>query len=430
MLILTPPALRHNRTSLGNIARGNKSGIVSTSAEVYDYENQLKWALARLENSGIEPENKKLIQGFVDYLFAHGLSLGRIIKYVGEITRLAKLFNRSFKETSKQDIVALVAKIEARQDCSHFTKHDYKLALKKFFKYLGGSEEYPEQVAWIKVGSGNDKRLLPEELLTEEEVKRLADAARTPRDRALVLVLYDSGCRIGELLSLRIKNMQSDEYGAQLIVNGKTGSRRVRIIASAPALAAWLNIHPLRDDPNAPLWVVLGTRNRDRFLSHRSVIDLLKNLAKAAKIKKRVYPHLFRHSRATHLASHLTEAQMKQHFGWVQASDMASVYVHLSGRDVDKALLQLHGIEVEKSTQEEKFNLIICSRCKEKNSPDAKFCNACGLCFDVRTAMQVDELRVKADQFMSKVVERPEVLDALIQALEKVKQEERQARQR
>jgi integrase/recombinase XerD len=59
------------------------------------------------------------------------------------------------------------------------------------------------------------------ELLTEEAVKGLAEAAGNPRDRALVLVLYESGCRAGEILSLSIKNVQFDEYGAQLIVSGK-----------------------------------------------------------------------------------------------------------------------------------------------------------------------------------------------------------------
>jgi len=368
-------------------------------------------------------QNKQLIQGFVEYLMAQGLSLGRIIKYTGEITRLAELYNKPFMKARKQDLVELVAKIEARQDCSPFTKHDYRLSLKKFFKYLRGTEQYPEEVAWIRIGSGNGKRLLPEELLTEDEVKRLAEAARTPRDRALVLVLYDSGCRIGELLSLRIKNVQFDEYGAQLIVNGKTGSRRVRTIASAPALAAWMSNHPLREDPNAPLWVTLGTRNRDTFLSHRATVDLLRNLARAAKIRKRIYPHLFRHSRATHLATHLTEAQMKQHFGWVQASDMASVYVHLSGRDVDSALLKLHGIMVNGEEKHE-FAVVLCPRCKSKNSPSSKFCNACGLCLNPKTALEIDEAREKADWLMTELTKRPEVLDVLIKALEKTRTEE------
>ena len=50
---------------------------------------------------------------------------------------------------------------------------------------------------------------------------------------------------------------------------------------------------------------------------------------------------------------------MKQYFGWVQGSKIASVYVHLSGRDVDKALLRLNGIEVEEYREELKFKSTI-----------------------------------------------------------------------
>ena len=147
----------------------------------------------------------------------------------------------------------------------------------------------------------------------------------------------------------------------------------------------------------------------------------MKKITRKAGIKKRVYPHLFRHSRATHLASHLTEAQMKQYFGWVQASKMASVYVHLSGRDVDKALLRLNGIEVEEDREELKFKPKICPRCKAKNSPDAKFCSNCGFCLDEKTAIQLEELRAKADKLMSELVKNPKVLDALLEAVENLK---------
>lgn len=64
---------------------------------------------------------------------------------------------------------------------------------------------------------------------------------------------------------------------------------------------------------------------------------LFKKAARKTKIRKRCNPHIFRHSRATLLAQHLTEAQLKQVFGWTQSSKMASVYVHLSGRDNDDA---------------------------------------------------------------------------------------------
>ena len=100
-----------------------------------------------------------------------------------------------------------------------------------------------------------------------------------------------------------------------LIVNDKTGSRRIRIITSVPVLASWIENHSLRDDPDAPLWINLSTRNRYHILTYEGAKAVLKRTAKRAGLKKRIYPHLFRHSRATRLANALTEAQLKKLFG-------------------------------------------------------------------------------------------------------------------
>jgi tryptophan 2,3-dioxygenase len=70
------------------------------------------------------------------------------------------------------------------------------------------------------------------------------------------------------------------------------------------------------------------------------VSAILKTVAKLASILKTANPHDFRRIRATHLANHLPEAQMNEYMGWMQVSEMPSTYVHLSGCDVDQALLK------------------------------------------------------------------------------------------
>jgi site-specific recombinase XerD/ribosomal protein L40E len=394
---------------------------MGTSAVIYGYDKILNSVFRKLRSSSMSKANKELIEKFSRYLFVQGLSQARIIKYVSGIAIIARMLDKPLNEASKEDIIDLVQKIE-KKDYTDWTKHDYKLVIKKFYKFLRGTEDYPEEVSWIKLNTSKSNHMLPEELLTEDEVKQMAEAARTTRDKALILVLYESGCRIGEVLSLKIRNVRFDEHGAQLTVNGKTGMRRVRIIASSPALATWINNHPFRENPDAPLWVSQGTRNRDKPLMHRTVVGLLKRAAIRAGIRKRIYPHLFRHSRATHLANHLTEAQMKEFFGWVRNSDMASVYVHLSGRDVDDALLRLNGIETGEKKEVE-FKPKICYRCNEKNSPIAKFCDKCGSPLDVNTALKIDEVRAKADKLLSILVQDPEILDKLLDKIEQLKAE-------
>lgn len=386
--------------------------------EVYCFKRRIECTLRKIRNSSIPEESKKNILDFYRECILRGYSKARIIKYLDTLERTARLLDKPFEEAKKEDIENLIAEIEQR-GYTEWTKHDYKVILRVFYRWLRNCD-YPKEVSWIKI-KGTNNHKLPEELITAEEVLKLADAADHIRDKAFILTLYESGCRIGELLCLQIKHVQFDNNGAVLMVNGKTGQRRVRVIACAQKLHQWVENHPLKSNPEAPLWITIGTNSRCKVWNYGTAKEVLKKLARKAGIKKRVYPHLFRHSRATHLANHLTEAQMKQYFGWVQGSDMASVYVHLSGRDVDNALLKLHGIETNEEAKEEDFKALLCPRCKARNSPDAKFCFNCGSCLDLKTAMQIDELRAKADRLMNELVKNPEVLDALLKGIEKLK---------
>jgi integrase/ribosomal protein L40E len=391
---------------------------VRNRIEVHNYQRRLEGVLKRIDESSIVKEDKTLILDFMNDCFSRSLSKARVVKYLDTLERIAKLLGKPFQKTSKEDIALLVREIEEK-DYTDWTKHDYKLILRVFYRWLRKTEEFPEEVKWIKlkVGKGH---LLPEEILTEEEIKKLAECATNIRDKAFILILYESGCRIGEILSLRIRNVQFDNYGAILLVSGKTGDRRVRVIASAPKLASWIDNHPFKKDIDAPLWINLSMNNRNGVFSYGACKAMLKDVAEKAGVRKRVYPHLFRHSRATFLANFLTEAQLKQHFGWVQASEMASTYVHLSGRDVDSALLKLQGVEIENKSKETALKIVLCPRCNEKNSPTSKFCMRCGSPLDLKSALKVDELRAKADKLMSILIQDPDVLEKLLDKIEKM----------
>jgi integrase/recombinase XerD len=82
--------------------------------------------------------------------------------------------------------------------------------------------------------------------------------------------------------------------------------RRVRIIFYVPYLASWLDIHPQKNNPDAYLWIMIRGKDSGHQLQYAAFHKLIKTLAEKASIKKRVYNHLFRHSRSTELAQHLT----------------------------------------------------------------------------------------------------------------------------
>jgi len=372
--------------------------------DIHNRRRRLDLVLARVRSSpAISDENRIQILKFSDYGFAEGLSVERVEHYLHILNKIAekmKETNLAFTDANKDDIVKLVGWVE-RREISDWTKHDYKVTFKKFYKWLkGDGETTPVEVRWIKA-TKRKNNTLPDELLSEEDIEKLLEATRHPRDRALISVLYESGCRIGELLTLRIKHIKFNKHGARLIVNGKTGMRRIIIIASSPDLAAWLNVHPFKSDPNSPLWVGIGTGNRDKPLKYPSARKMLRVTAKRAGVVKKVNPHLLRHSRATFLAKHLTEAQLCEYLGWVQGSKMASTYVHLSGRDVDGALLKLYGFEDDVDvSDDDRLAPVRCPRCKELNSSGSRYCVRCSLPLDEETAEREQMVRGEVDRGM------------------------------
>jgi len=316
-------------------------------------------------------------------------------------------------------MVGVISELE-KQDTAYDTKLSEKQCIKRFYKRLRKTEDdYPPEVKWMKTKGNNNHKILPEHLLTEDEVKKLAEACQNQRDRALILVLYETGCRVGEILTLRVGDVQFDQHGAIMIVKGKTGPRRVRIIFSAKALTEWLNHHPAKRDLEAPLWTSFESANSTKPLQYYAFRKMLSVMAKRVGIGKRVNPHSFRHARASNLANVLTEAQMKEYLGWVGDSRMASTYVHLSGRNIDNALLKLNGIKTEDevNSEEHKLRIKTCLRCQESNSPTSSFCARCGCPLDMKTAMQLHEEESKTDNVMDNLLEDPEVKELLLSKL-------------
>lgn len=383
--------------------------------DLYQSERKVGRCLVRLEQSDLAPKNKEFIRKFVDDCYSIGLSHGRVLKYLSHLIVVAKATLKNFDEMDTEDVKAIVRRIELNPRYRENTKRDYRIVIKRFYRWLGGGK-VPECAEWIKTGAKQSRKLLPEELLTENDIRDLIKAADNPRDKAFIFVLYESGCRIGELMSIKLKNVVFDRYGAQLIVNGKTGSRRVRIIAGCDYLRYWFENHPGRSYPESYLWVNLSNRHRGRLLRYEVAHKRLRDIAKRAGVRKKVNFHNFRHARATHLASKLTESQLCEIFGWTLGSRMPATYVHLSGRNVDDALLKMYGL---KETSEDES--ITCPRCKSRNDEIARYCIKCGLPFGLDVVLESEKGRTADDELMSALVEDREVQDVLRKVLRKLR---------
>jgi integrase/recombinase XerD len=327
--------------------------------DIYSSEKRLQSALKTLQNCTICEENKQHIHSFIQSKRACGVKPIRLKKQVAVLRTFSNIIQKPLQEATKEDIELYVCNLE-QQNYSSWTKIDYKIIIKSFYKWLLGEDEVtPKIVSWIKNKEPRDC-IMPEELLTEKDVLSAISICQFDRDKALIHLLHESGVRIGELLTLKIKHVTFAEPVSSILVNGKTGQRRIPIIKSVDHLKKWLEKHPYKNNSESLVWIktnerksnlrTQGNRTTETVLCYSAVKKLIHTNFRTARVNKKVNPHMFRHSRATFLAKHLTEAQLKQFFGWTQSSDMAARYVHLSGRDLDSVILNLYNEPYANST--------------------------------------------------------------------------------
>ena len=258
-----------------------------------------------------------------------------------------------------------------------------------------GSHLLPEtgelaELRFIKCRKIKDK-LTREDLPTDEDCKEILRACGDSlMDRAMLAVHMEAGTRVKELLSLQIKHVVVDEYGAIIAVDGKTGARKIRIVSSVPYLVKWINAHPYRDDRNHAIFI--STYSNQYFgcgLTYVGFKAKLKTIVAKTSIKKRISSHLFRHKEITDLAGKLTEAESRIRHGWDSSSNMPSRYTHMNNQDVDNKMLQIMG--VHKKDVEDIPTFIECHFCHVKHPLDTKFCEACAKPLDVVEAERMQK---------------------------------------
>jgi site-specific recombinase XerD len=348
-----------------------KVGMYTKSVPSNRKEIKLRKSLASEHNIG-------LILKFVDEQIVNGKSEETMRNYIFVIHMFAEFLNeKRFEDVGKEDVISyinfLMTKInkKSKEKLKENTINLNKARIRTFYRWLNNGE-YPDFIKPIKVKI-DSITVRPDQILTEEEIKKLIETADNIRDKAIVSVLYESGCRIGELLNMRIRDFRFDDFGAIVTVDGKTGKRNVRLVNSIPYLKMWLKYHPDKKDDS---WVWASKYGKIiGQLKYLSIYIILKDLAKKSGITKNVHPHILRHSRITHVALKMPESSLRIMYGWVAGSEMTKTYINISGKDVDELVLsRLYDINTDKI--EEKVKLLVpkvCYNCGERNPVDYEY---------------------------------------------------------
>jgi integrase len=398
--------------------------------DIHDYDGRVRREKELLLQSALSKDNKALLLEYCRMLFLSGMSQPRLEKELITLRMFAQRLNADVKTAPAASLKCVIEEIRADPNYSVYTKSDYAKIVKKFYRWIEYGDEWratkdiPSRVSWIcgHVKKKDQPRLQRADMLTEEEAHCLIEAADSPRDKALLAILWDTGARIGEIGSLHVGSITFAEAGTHIDLNGKTGQRTPFVIECTPHLVRWLAIHPKRDNPNAPLWIASnnGTWLPDEAMTYNGLVKFIQRAFKKTGIKKGWNPHLFRHSRATWCATNgWTPLEMCKFFGWTPESTMPAYYTSLVNEDVEARMRKCYGLENSQDKALEQRKPQSCQRCQAVNGADQRYCFRCGMALTIRAAQEAQTRREVSDDALNKLAQTPAGLKDLVAALVK-----------
>lgn len=280
---------------------------------------------------------KRHLRSFIHYLAAErGLAPNTLESYERDLFQyldyIDKLGVRAVEETGKLHIAQYLQQLK-RLGRAPATLSRTIVSIRAFYQFLV-RERLIVQDPSIHMEAPKLEKKLPT-VLSVEEVERLLDAQETKsaagtRDKAMLELLYATGIRVSELISLDVGHINIEMGFIQCIGKGS----KERIIPLGRVAADWLRhyldeVRPglLRQDkPEEALFINhLGTR-----LTRQGFWKIMKRYAREAGIDKEITPHTLRHSFATHLLENGADLRSVQEMLGHADISTTQVYAHVT----------------------------------------------------------------------------------------------------
>ena len=355
--------------------------------------------MLKTENSGDLKSQLSVVSGkcermqetLEDYMLSlHGVNETSKESYKSIIRTLGRfLKNREverYEDAKSKDIDLFLSNYKDS------TKNVYIIRLKHFF---GTFLKQPALVEHLKLSKVDLEPITPAELLTPEEVVKLANNASQRREsyKVIILVLFESCARISEVLGLRIGDIVFssvvDKEGHRKLIatlhfkRSKGGVNKQPIVLTmfASELKRWVDNHPFKEDSLA--WLFPSPYNHNKPLGVDVVGYVLWNAKERLGIKKKTNPQWFRHSGLSYFANdhNYNEQLLMWRAGWKNTT-MAKRYIHSGAELEGKAYLERMGYMIS----EEKHTLIKpknCPHCNALNPYSNASCDFCAMPLDL-----------------------------------------------
>ncbi|MEM4378946.1 MAG: tyrosine-type recombinase/integrase [Candidatus Nitrosotenuis sp.] len=251
----------------------------ASRVDIYHYDMQIQNTLENIKKL-VSSENYDLIIKYDRLLVSLSQSKAsrlRNLKFLKILTDINK--HKPWSQITAEDVQEITYQIMRRYSPDGqetWTTYDHKKVLKEFVRWIKlGSRSYkevgdPHETKQVKIGKVRDT-IAREDLLTEKDLANVLSVCVNLQDKAFIHTQWEAGTRPTEILNLKLKHVQFDKSGIiRIKVDGKTGSRIVTLVEAVPDLIKWINMHPFKENPDAPLWVVMFKRGYGTQLTYHA----------------------------------------------------------------------------------------------------------------------------------------------------------------
>lgn len=286
--------------------------------------------------------------------------------------QFARTVDKEFHDVTSNNIQNFLSNL----DVANSTLNSWKIILKKWYK------KNPEimEAECLEATQNVDNAKKPSDMLLEEDIIQMIKAIVDTQCKAIIGILWETGARVGELVNCDISDLEHIGDIPRLTLDGKTGIRVRELVISAKLINRWLEEHPFNGQQDKPLFLSKSNARFNKRITTHGIADIISRIKEDAKINKKITPHTFRHSRATFLSQFMSEMEMREFFGWSRNSNMPSVYIHLSQKQLNQKYRNI--VTGEKKKLEPKPSILMpvsCPRCSKTNDVSEQYCSNCML---------------------------------------------------
>lgn len=292
---------------------------------------------------------EQAIQDFTYYLkIERGLADNTIQNYRLDILKLTnylsdfdlKISPVEIAEEDIQSFIYTISKLLNERSQSRLIS-----GLKSFFDYLI-FEDYRKTNPLELIESPRLGRQLPDTLSTEE-IDRLIDAIdlshpQGQRNKAIIETLYGCGLRVSELINLKISDLHFEAGFVKVLGKGN----KERLVPINAYTQKFITIYKdevrIHQEVKPEFTDILFLNRRGAQLTRAMIFTIVKQLSKEAHIQKKISPHTFRHSFATHLLENGANLRVIQQMLGHESITTTEIYMHLDKTHLRSVLEKFH----------------------------------------------------------------------------------------